>query len=110
MPHASFSQAGKTTNNDWKKTAKCHHCGKIGHIKPDCPEKKKNTVHVTIKEGAFHQDTNYRRGMRNMILLDNQSTLDVVQNWDLVSNIQETVTAMHIPCSVGHALPTRRQI
>ena len=29
----------KKTYGEWKKSATCHHCKKVGHIKPDCPEK-----------------------------------------------------------------------
>ena len=27
------------SNDDWKKKATCHNCGKVGHIKPECPNK-----------------------------------------------------------------------
>ena len=27
------------TVEDWHKSAKCHHCGKKGHIRPNCPNR-----------------------------------------------------------------------
>lgn len=33
---ASMHRGQKKDNDAWKKEATCHHCGKKGHIKPDC--------------------------------------------------------------------------
>lgn len=36
-PHSNNSHNHrKPTNDAWKAAATCHHCGKRGHIKPDC--------------------------------------------------------------------------
>jgi hypothetical protein len=29
---------GQSTNGNQTETRSCHHCGKVGHIKPNCPE------------------------------------------------------------------------
>ena len=36
----AFSQtiSVNKNKNDWNQKATCHHCGKKGHIRPDCPE------------------------------------------------------------------------
>ena len=53
-PDVVFAQndKNKTEKEDWKKTAKCHGCGELGHIRPDCPKLKKNQV-----EDEEEQDT-----------------------------------------------------
>ena len=53
MPDAqatAFAQKGKSggnngrakDNDDWQKTATCHHCHKKGHIRPNCPKLKED--------------------------------------------------------------------
>ncbi len=38
-------------DNSWKANITCHGCGKQGHLKRECPNKKdKNQMHATIKE------------------------------------------------------------
>ena len=39
-----FAQNDTTTrNDDWQKKAKCHNCGKKGHIRPNCPKLKEES-------------------------------------------------------------------
>ena len=45
----SFSQKGKEKDNAWHKDAICHLCKKKGHIKPNCPDKKKPNDEETGK-------------------------------------------------------------
>ena len=43
MPESTVVAFSQTVSfdkkkDDWKQKATCHHCGKKGHIRPDCPK------------------------------------------------------------------------
>ena len=45
--------------DDWKQKATCHHCGKKGHIRPDCPKIDKDLEQddtINPKHDKNHQD------------------------------------------------------
>lgn len=107
----------------------CHKCGKKGHYATDCPElttergKSDNPASGTtllmagIADGEFDEEekTNFTfvnhgvtcqvdtdgRVPKNWILLDNQSTVDVFYNRDLLTNIRTGDTSMTIHCNAG---------
>jgi hypothetical protein len=133
----AFSQKGKgkvDSNKDdsWQKKATCHHCGEIGHIRPNCPtlkddgdketddntsdttpksskdnknvkkKKKKTSFAQPITESENESETENQflnfgfcnisapMNLRDMILLDNQSTVDLFCNRKFFSHVWET--------------------
>ena len=144
----AFAQKGGKKKSDkdtedWKKAAKCHHCGETGHIRPECPNKddeeeddetpppKKKSIlkkkadkkkpAVTFASAGESEDedesesqlfnyglcnvTSNGLKLRNLILLDNQSTVDLFCNKNLVTNIHETNRSMTVKGN-GGALST----
>ena len=135
----SFAQKGKQQDNAWHKDAICHLCKKKGHIKPNCPNKKKpndeetgkNNLTIGIHEGSENGDNtvsegNYSfltgvslqgsninkryNGMKNWILLDNQSTVDVFCNSKLLKKIWVNTTPMHIDTNGGRMTCTQKAL
>jgi hypothetical protein len=113
----------------------CHHCGEVGHIRPNCPaledaddkepdvnksdatskdkkteKKKKKTSFAqqaaeTDNESepesqftnfGFCTATSNRINLREMMLLDNQSTVDLFCNRKLVSRVWRTEDSMTV--------------
>jgi hypothetical protein len=59
----SFAQNGGNNqkyDDSWHKDAECHHCGKKGHIKPNCPELKdaRGTNHNNVGSDGEDKDDN----------------------------------------------------
>ncbi|DAZ98230.1 TPA: hypothetical protein N0F65_011698 [Lagenidium giganteum] len=59
-PPKKFDKPGKTpksdedkSQNDWKKSATCHKCGKKGHIAPDCKSHERTETNNYIS-GSFY--------------------------------------------------------
>jgi hypothetical protein len=73
-------------DNSWKKNISCHNCGKKGHLKWGCPNKKTNKggeqVHANIENDPDEEENIFvqawAKGVvnKNFLLLDNQSTQD----------------------------------
>jgi hypothetical protein len=129
----------KVKDDSWILKATCHECGKIGHIRPQCPlilegddtkvegpskskSKEKKPAKKKSKKTTFAQtettetDNEDESGnqfasygstnlclnsfslatldLRNMILLDNQSMVDLFYNSTLVSRVWETDDTM----------------
>ena len=161
--NVAFTQ--KSTSKDakqeaWKATADCHHCGAIGHIRPECPNsddgkpdvkprkqekaaapisilKDKASEKKTKKKATFAQSSgsdtetedesqmlnvgfvnddgsmfNFtfvnpstsspRIDLKNMILLDNQSTVDLFCNRELVASVWDTDESMTVHGNGGN--------
>jgi hypothetical protein len=98
-PAAASKAAGATPvadAKDWKASKTCFFCGKTGHIKPDCPEKKKAEARG-VKMGVLQMAMGRRDGpylamdlsaeeqgptMRLMAYMDSGAEGDAVgQNW-----------------------------
>ena len=106
----------------------CHKCKKKGHYANKCPERDEET-HETgatllmagIKDGDFDNNERNFQFLQNgndavtcqigedgrlpmsWILLDNQSTVDVFYNPDLLTNIRTDTKSMSIHCNAGVA-------
>jgi hypothetical protein len=135
----------KNKDDSWQKKATCHHCGEVGHVRPNCPalkdaddkepdvdksdatskdkkteKKKKKTSFAqqaaeTDNESepesqftnfGFCAATSNRINLREMMLLDNQSTVDLFCNRKLVSRVWRTEDSMTVHGN-GGALTTQ---
>jgi hypothetical protein len=131
----------KNNDGSWQKKATCHHCGKIGHIRPNCPvcwktmkTRRPTTTSPTLRQSPPRTPRMRRRkrkkplslsqlpspktkasprtnfsifrfcttpisapmNLRDMILLDNQSTVDLFCNRKLVSRVWKTDESMTV--------------
>ncbi|ETP52230.1 hypothetical protein F442_02713 [Phytophthora nicotianae P10297] len=43
----------KAKSDDWKKTAKCRNCGKVGHISPDCTQPKRTEANRYMQGAVY---------------------------------------------------------
>ena len=150
---AQQGKSGKRNNNgddDWKRNAKCHNCGEIGHIRPDCPKlkdeeddsddkssdktkkkkgdgassKKSKSSQKRVTFASQHGESdaddddddssgygfcNYghcghtlvspkaqKYDLHSLILLDNQSTVDLFCNRKLVTRLWTTTNSMTV--------------
>ncbi len=98
----------------------CHNCGKKGHLKQECPNKKTNKggeqVHANIEddpnkgenifviikgENIFLQARAKGVVSKNFLLLDNQSTVNQIANPSLLKNIQKMSKPITVHCNAG---------
>jgi hypothetical protein len=121
--------------NDGKKSAKragkahitCFNCNEMGHYSNECPKERLTGKHHlmagmaagefdnNVSEFTFHQGANRSSVMMNQpssvvlkdwILLDNQSIVDVFYNDRLLKNIRKADSFMDIHCNAGVASTT----
>jgi hypothetical protein len=99
LDQVAFLIEGKRTKTDGSMVSyphiKCFKCKEFGDYKSDCPKKKKQTeglesektslvtVHVTLAVMKNHIDPMW-------ILYNNESTVDVFKNRDILTNIRKT--------------------
>jgi hypothetical protein len=106
---AMFAQSGG--DNSWKANITCHGCGKQGHLKRECPNKKedKDQMHATIDEednpdddeNLFIQQKSNGIVNENYLLLDNQSTVNQIANPSMLKNIRKSSKPIKIHCNAG---------
>ena len=119
---------GGSSNTDWHKDAICHGCGEKGHIRPHCPNggkkddedskdskdsKKGNSCLKKSVSFAQEGDQAGEDGfgfcnvdsddpqLRDMILLDNQSTVDIFCNRRLVQKVWKSDESMTVKGNGG---------
>jgi hypothetical protein len=126
--NAHESEAGEKGNKVFP-DIKCYNCNKMGHYAGDCREEKKKEKTKNAEASgttlllnandfddgpsafSFHQGSELmgdcysqsRKLPRSWILLDNQSTVDVFMNKDLLDNIRTVATTMNIRCNAGNS-------
>jgi hypothetical protein len=106
---AMFAQSGG--DDSWKANIRCHGCGKQGHLKRECPNKKedKDQMHATIDEednlddgeNLFVQQKSNGMVNKNYLLLDNQSTVNQITNPSMLKNIRKSSKPIKIHCNAG---------
>jgi hypothetical protein len=98
-------------DDSWKANVTCHGCGKKGHLKRECPNKKedKDQMHATIDEEdnpdnvetLFVQQKSNGMVNENYLLLDNQSTVKQIANPSMLKNIRKSSKPTKIHCNAG---------
>ena len=81
----------------------CFTCGEKGHYSNECPLKDKKEFNAyLLSTYKDHEDNEERiRVDENWLLLDSQSTIDVIKNPDMLKDIQETNEELTIHCTAG---------
>jgi hypothetical protein len=107
-------------DDSWKKNILCHNCGKKGHLKWGCPNKKTNKgkeqVHANIKdnpdegenifviiegENIFVQARAKVVVNKNFLLLDNQSMVNQIASPSLLKNTWKSSKPITVRCTTG---------
>jgi hypothetical protein len=105
---AMFAQL--SGDDSWKADITCFGCGKQGHLKRECPNKKdKDQIHANIVEeedpddceNIFAQQKSKGMVNENYLLLDNQSTVNQIANPNMLRNIRKSSKPIKIHCNAG---------
>jgi hypothetical protein len=105
---AMFSQL--SGDNSWKANITCHGCGKQGHLKRECHNKKdKDQIHANIVEeenpdngkNLFKQHKSKGMVNKNYLFLDIQSTVNQIANPSMLKNIRKFSKPIKIHCNAG---------
>jgi len=104
-----FTQSGGDNSSTANIT--CHRCGKQGHLKRECPNKKedKDQTHATIDEenspdngeNLFVQQMSNGMVNKNYLLLDNQSMVNQIANPSMLKNIRKSSKLIKIHYNAG---------
>lgn len=92
----------------------CWRCGEIGHISTNCPNRPTDQEGNLILTQGFEtvssmgfsfsqgEDGKTRSNIpKNWILLDNQSTINLFCNRDMLVNVRESTNSMTVRCNAG---------
>jgi hypothetical protein len=105
---AMFAQS--RGNASWKADITCFGCGKQGHLKRKCSNKKdKDQIHANIVEekdpgdgeNIFAQQKLKGMVNENHLLLYNQSTVNQIANPNMLENIRKSSKPIKIHCNAG---------
>jgi hypothetical protein len=94
---------------------KCFKCGQFGHCKSDCPGKKRTSTEDTDAEGenevqsalmTMHVTLAIMKSEINLmwILCDNESTIDIFKNKDLITNIRKSENPIKLKGIEGNTI------
>jgi hypothetical protein len=101
---ASNDVAAKKSNNThavYLKAIKCYNCGVRGHYSNECPNRVNAKPKHDSKNGFTFSQPQGRDISKTWLLLDNQSTVDVFVNPDLLCNLREVPCHLDVHCNAG---------
>jgi len=104
----------QTDNDNCKANIECYKCGEKGHLARACTKKKTKEaeqIHTTIAEEEGQdldegENIFVQSGTRGGVnwsyaLLDNQSTVNLITNRNLLDNIRKTKNPITVHCNNG---------
>jgi hypothetical protein len=98
----AFTQ--ESTNGRSKSHITCFQFGQMGHYANECATRNEHQTHGSnsmVVGMYFHFSQAASNIPATWILLDNQSTLDLFSNRNLLTNIRRSPTRMRVRCNAG---------